>query len=97
VLGVNQTADIFGDAAPRVSDEDVHTVNKMEKKIEQIVGMVSSGWKDGESVVATKVSRDRARLMADKLAALRKTLAIMERDLRQSAAQGAIVLDSEAA
>lgn len=53
-----------------------------------VVGdMIAAGWAQGSCIVATKVSRDRARLMADRLKAIRSALVIMEGDLRAAAAQ----------
>ena len=79
--------DIFGDSAPKVSEADVATVNAMEAKIESIARLAALGFKDGECIVATKVSRDRARLMADKLTAIQSALLHMDRQLRQAAAR----------
>jgi ParB family chromosome partitioning protein len=93
--GLSQT-DIFGDA-PKVSEEEVATINRMEAKIERVAEMVASGWKDGACVIATKVSRDRARLMADKLAAIRQHVRQMENELRAAAAQADLVLGNEEA
>jgi ParB/RepB/Spo0J family partition protein len=96
VLGEKTQADIFGENAPRASEEDVRTISRMEKKIESVVAMVAHGWRNGECVVATKVSPDRARLMADQLLALRRSIQIMESELRSAAAQAEIVLDKVA-
>lgn len=90
ILGGMTQADIFGDMAPAASDEDVATVNAMEAKIEKMLAMATAGFKDGECKVAQRVAPDRARLMADKIAALKKALTIMERDLRCAAAQAEI-------
>ena len=84
--------DIFGDSAPKASEAEICTVNAMETKIETIARLASAGWKDGECIVATKVSRDRARLMADKLMATRTGLLTMERELRAVAVQAEIAL-----
>jgi ParB/RepB/Spo0J family partition protein len=83
--------DLFGDAAPMATNEELAMLGRMEKRIEAVAGMVAMGWKDGECVVAAKVSRDRARLMADKLRATQTALRKMESDLRQLAAQASIV------
>ena len=85
--------DIFGEAAPQASDSDVETVRGMEAKIERMAALAAAGWKDGECIVASKVSRDRARLMADKIKAMRAALFAMEGNLRAAAAQAEIVLD----
>lgn len=92
ILQGHTAADLFGEASPVASVEDLATVRKMEARIERIVAVVAAGWKDGECVIASKVSPDRAGAMADRLAALKTAIAHMERELRNSAAQAKIVL-----
>lgn len=87
-------ADIFGEAAPVASSEDLQTISRMEKKIETVVGMVASGWRDGECIVACRVNPNRALLTADKLAAIRRSLSFMEKELRNIAAQASVVLEA---
>lgn len=98
--GLTQT-DIFGaDAftpsekciALRVGAEEIQTVGHMEQRVGIVADMVAKGWKDGACIVAAKVSRDRARLMADKLKAIRSAIVIMENDLRAAAAQAEIAM-----
>ena len=72
-------------AAPSV--DEVRTVRTMEDRIETMARLASTGWANGQCKVAVKVSRDRARLMADKLAAMAKALGVMERELRAAGAQ----------
>ena len=88
--GVTQ-ADFFGDAAV-ASAQEVATVNAMEAKIERAAALLSAGWKDGECIVATKVSPDRAALMADRLAAIRLSIRHMEQELRHVTAQARIAM-----
>jgi ParB/RepB/Spo0J family partition protein len=87
--------DIFSDGGRVASSKDLVTVKSMESRIEQVSMMVSKGWKDGECVVVQRVDPNRATLMADKIAAIRKALAMMENELRKSVAQAALVLDGE--
>ena len=82
---------LFGDA-PAASAEQVAAVNRMEQRISQVELMVASGWKNGECTVALKVSPDRVKLMADKIGAIRKALAIMEAELRRAQSQAELVL-----
>lgn len=89
-------ADIFGDAAPAASDEEAATVNAMERKIEAVAAMVGKGWKDGECVIASKVNPDRANMMAAKLNAIQSAIRIMERQLRNTAAQASLLVGSAA-
>lgn len=83
-------ATMFGDA-PVASNEDVATLNAMERKIQNLSDQLAAGWKNGECIVATKVSPDRATLMADKLAAIRQAVRRMEQELRNVTAQAKIV------
>lgn len=92
ILNRTTSEDLFGDAAPAPTREELAALRGMEAKIERVVAMVAGGWKDGECVVAAKVSPDRARLMADKIAAMRRHLTTMERELRNMSAQAKIVL-----
>jgi ParB family chromosome partitioning protein len=94
-LGVNATADIFGASAPPVSAQETATLNRLERKVDEIVAMVSSGFKDGECVIANRVNPDRARLMADKLQLIRGAVRTMERQLREVNAQAAIVIEEK--
>ena len=92
ILNGVTASDLFGESAPKPSEEDMRTVSRMERKIEEVKAMVASGWKNGECVVATKVAPDRARLMAEQLACIRSAIFTMENDLRGAAAQAEIVL-----
>lgn len=62
----------------------------MESKIEKMISLAASGFKDGECKVAQRIAPDKTSLMADKISALRKALVIMERDLRCASAQAEI-------
>ena len=97
VLNETSAVDLFGTATPKATEENILTVSAMERKIESVVGMVAGGWRDGECVVASKVAPDRGRLMADKLAAIKRSISIMESQLRATAAQAEIVLGDAAA
>jgi ParB family chromosome partitioning protein len=91
ILEKTTVADLFGDTAPARA-EQLETVRRMERKVEQIVGMVAHGWRDGECVVATLVSPDRADHMADQLATIKAAISTMERELRNAAGQAKIAL-----
>ena len=85
-------ADIFG-ASKKATDDEVATVNAMEAKVDSIARVVAAGFRDGECLIARKVSPDRARLMADRLREIRKHCLAMENQLREAAAQGDLVLE----
>lgn len=84
--------DAFG-TAPRASKHDVAAATRLESKIEEIVAMVNQGFKEGECIAAQRVSPDRIKTMADKLALIRKHVAQMEHDLRRIATQTEIRLE----
>ncbi len=84
--------DAFGDA-PRASQKDVAATSRLESKIEQIVAMLNSGFKDGECIAAQRVSPDRVKTMADKLSLIRKHVIQMEHNLRRVASQTEIMLE----
>lgn len=84
-------ADIFGGSG-KATKEELDTVSRMEAKVTAVAGMVSAGWKDGDCIVATKVSPDRSARMAEQLAVIRRHLQIMERELRQVTAQAEMIL-----
>lgn len=84
--------DIFGAGEKKATDGEIAQVRTMEQKVDTVAGMVAAGFKDGEVVVARKVSPDRARLMADKLKLIRTHCLMMENQLREAAAQAALVV-----
>jgi hypothetical protein len=92
ILNDTTQADIFGEAAPKPTKADTKVLTGMEAKIAAVIAMVGSGWRDGECIIATRVHIDRAHKVADQLAELQKALRMMERELRQTTAQGRIVL-----
>jgi ParB family transcriptional regulator, chromosome partitioning protein len=83
-------------SAPKASTADVAAVSRLEHKIESITSMVLAGFKEGECVAAQRVSPDRVKTLADKLALIRKHVLQMEHDLRRIATQREIVLGSAA-
>lgn len=92
ILDPDRQSDIFGAGAPKATDEEVRKLRGMEEKIGSVARLISGGWKDGECIVATRVNPDTASKVADQIAAIRSTLAHMERDLRSTAAQGHVAL-----
>lgn len=94
-LGVACQDDMFGASAPPVSREEVETLNRMESKVQQVVNMVLTGWRDGECVIANRVNPDRAKVMAQKLELIRSSIRTMERELKHTLAQAAMTLHKE--
>jgi ParB family transcriptional regulator, chromosome partitioning protein len=93
LAGTTQT-DMFGAAAPKATDADVAAVSAMERKIGQVSDLLAAGWKDGECIIAAKVSPDRAALMAEKLSAIRGAVRRMEQELRNVGAQAKLAMAS---
>jgi ParB family chromosome partitioning protein len=87
LIGGDEQVDMFGPSAPAVSSEDVQALNGMERKIEALAAKLAGGWKDGECIIANRVSPDRAARMADQLAAIRISVRQMEQALRNVTAQ----------
>jgi ParB family transcriptional regulator, chromosome partitioning protein len=84
--------DAFGNL-PKASTKDLATMSRLEEKIEAIAAMVAAGFKDGKCVAAQRVSPDRVKLVADKLALVRAHILQMEHDLRCVATQSEIKLE----
>jgi ParB family chromosome partitioning protein len=91
-LGEIAQNDMFGAAAPRVTDEEAETLTRMEKKVAAVGDLVAAGWRDGEVVIAAKVDPNRAKMMADRLALMQKAIRAMESELRAVAAQAELAV-----
>lgn len=89
-----EQADAFGDM-PRASKEDLASLTRLEERIDQCAAMVSAGFKDGECIAAQRVSPDRVKTMADKLALIRKHVFSMEHQLRLVATQTELLTPAE--
>lgn len=74
------------------SAEEVRAVRSMEDKVDKAAALMAGGWSNGQCIIATKIDPSRAELMADKLAALAKSIKAMERELRAARSQGAFAL-----
>ena len=68
----------------------VHAFKGMENKVATVAGLVAAGFKDGEVVVARKVSPDRAIKMAEQLKLVQAHARLMENELRRAAAQAVL-------
>jgi len=91
ILHSQTQADIFGNAG-KPGPKDVAELKAMELKIARIVALVAAGWKDGQCIVAARVDPDRAALMGEQLANIRKAIIVMERELQNVTAQAKIVM-----
>ncbi|MDH3661389.1 MAG: hypothetical protein OEU92_15405 [Alphaproteobacteria bacterium] len=66
--------------APTAAERKV--VNAVEKRIDQVLGIVQAGFSDGEIVIAQKVDPDRAATSADRLDLIAKHVQQMAEALR---------------
>jgi hypothetical protein len=89
VIGADDQGDMFPKGKP--SQADVKTLAGMEARIAKVQAMVAEGWKNGECVVAARVNLNRTALIADRIANINKALRVMERELRNVAAQREII------
>lgn len=64
------------------SKEERKTVNAIQRRIDQVLGIVQAGFDDGEIVIAQKVDPDGAAVMADRLDLIAKHVEQMAEALR---------------
>lgn len=89
-----EQTDAFGDM-PKASAADLRSLSRLEERIDQCAAMVAAGFSEGECVAAQRVSPDRVKVMADKLALIRKHIFSMEHQLRLVATQTELLLPAE--
>jgi ParB family chromosome partitioning protein len=94
LLNPEKQDEMFSDLPPAATPKELATVSEMEARIERVLTAVAGGWKDGECVIAKRVSPDRAAVVAEKLAALRLSLTKMEAELRAAAVTGMLALQA---
>ncbi|HEY3256289.1 MAG TPA: hypothetical protein VGJ91_20160, partial [Polyangiaceae bacterium] len=75
---------MFADSGPTPKERAALTA--VERKIESVVDLVCGGFKDNELTIVSRVSRNNAETMADKLELLEGHLRKMRLALRASAA-----------
>jgi len=76
---------------PKTTAEEAKALSTFEAKIEQIVKLVSSGFKDGEVVVLQKINPHRAGIVATQIGLIGKHLKLIEREIQKVVAQGEII------
>lgn len=92
---VDENVCMFGDLQD-VSTADRQALGSMERRVEQVISMINAGWKDGECIIAMKVDRDRAVLMAERLELAQKAVAAMARSLREAHGQVEMLTETAA-
>ena len=93
ILQPEETQSLFGADAPAATNEEVRALSVMEQRISRVAGLLSGGFKDGEIVIANKVSPDRAAHLADLLGTIRVTARQMETALRAKTAQARLAVE----
>lgn len=76
---------------PAPTNTDREALSRLERRVDQVVAMIASGFKDGECVAAKRVDPSRMATLADKLVLARQTVTRMERQIRDAMAQAEIM------
>lgn len=74
----------------KVSTTEAKALTAFESKIEQIVRLVASGFKDNEIVALKKINPHRAGIVADQIGLIGKHLKLIEREIQKVVAQSEI-------
>lgn len=77
---------------PKASAAEVKALSAFESKIEQIVKLVSSGFKDGEVVALQKIDPHRAGIVATQIGLIGKHLKLIEREIQKVVIQNEIAV-----
>jgi ParB family chromosome partitioning protein len=76
---------------PKASAAEAKALSAFEAKIEQIVRLVASGFKDNEVVALQKINPHRAGVVAIQIGLIGKHLKLIEREIQKVVAQGEII------
>jgi len=68
-------------------EQDVERATRFERKIDQVAALLNAGIQDNEIVAVHKVNPTKAATLADKIAAMQKSLKNIELALRQAGVQ----------
>lgn len=83
-------------AAEEINEADIEEVSAMERKVFQICNMISSGFRDGQCIIAARISPDKSATLAEKLSLASKAVSAMARELEAANAQVDILTDQPA-
>jgi ParB family transcriptional regulator, chromosome partitioning protein len=81
----------FWEEQKKATDEEAKALTAFEAKIEQIVRLVTSGFKDNEVVALKKINPHRAGIVAIQIGLIGKHLKLIEREIQKVVAQGEII------
>lgn len=81
----------FWEEQKKATAEEAKALTAFEAKIEQIVKLVTSGFKDNEVVALKKINPHRAEIVAIQIGLIGKHLRLIEREIQKVVAQGEII------
>jgi hypothetical protein len=81
----------FWEEQKKATAEEAKALTAFEAKIEQIVNLVTSGFKDNEVVALKKINPHRAGIVAIQIGLIGKHLKLIEREIQKVVAQGEII------
>jgi hypothetical protein len=81
----------FWEEQKKATAEEAKALTVFEAKIEQIVKLVTSGFKDNEVVALKKINPHRAGIVAIQIGLIGKHLKLIEREIQKVVAQGEII------
>jgi ParB family chromosome partitioning protein len=81
----------FWQEQKKATTEEAKALTAFEAKIEQIVKLVTSGFKDNEVVALKKINPHRAEIVAIQIGLIGKHLKLIEREIQKVVAQGEII------
>jgi ParB family chromosome partitioning protein len=81
----------FWEEQKKATAEETKALTAFEAKIEQIVKLVTSGFKDNEVVALKKINPHRAGIVAIQIGLIGKHLKLIEREIQKVVAQGEII------
>ena len=81
----------FWQEQTKATAEEAKALTAFEAKIEQIVKLVTSGFKDNEVVALKKINPHRAEIVAIQIGLIGKHLKLIEREIQKVVAQGEII------
>ena len=82
----------FWEEQKKATAEEARALTAFEAKIEQIVKLVASGFKDNEVVALKKINPHRAQIVAVQIGLIGKHLKLIEREIQKVVAQGEIII-----
>lgn len=75
---------------PVVSEKDIQALTAFERKIEQVVQLVSAGFTEGEVTILRKINPARASVVAAQLALMEQPLKQLQAELQRAIVRGAV-------